>query len=64
MNQRQTILKYLQKGKKLTSLQALNKFGCFRLASRISELKQMGYPIRKEMVKKNNKSWAKYWIEA
>ena len=33
------ILAYLRKGLTLTSLEALNLFGCFRLASRIHDLR-------------------------
>jgi hypothetical protein len=46
------VLTYLKSGKTLTPLEALNMFGCFRLASRIYELKDAGWPIhceRKEM---------------
>ena len=35
---------------RLTSLKALNMFGCFRLASRISELKRTGEPIEMDMI--------------
>ena len=33
------ILRYLQSGKRLTSLEALDKFGCLRLSARILDLK-------------------------
>jgi len=39
MSQNEMILDYLQRGNSLTSLEALNLFGCFRLASRINDLK-------------------------
>lgn len=38
----------------MTSLDALSFFGCFRLASRISELRQEGHPIVSDMVKTPN----------
>lgn len=44
------IKNYLQQGNKLTSLQALNLFGCMRLASRIHDLKERGLDIRKERI--------------
>jgi hypothetical protein len=44
MTQAQEILKALQCGRRLTPLDALNDFGCFRLGARIHELKGMGYP--------------------
>ena len=38
MNQKQRILEYLQAGGSLTALEALQRFGASRLASRISDL--------------------------
>ena len=49
--QKKCILEYLQTGKALTPLEALDKFGCFRLGARIHELKGDGHDIMKEMVK-------------
>lgn len=51
-NQTQTekILKYLLSGGKLTALDALKKFNCFRLASRVSEIRQR-YKVKVETVK-------------
>ena len=60
MTQNQKILAYLKKGKAITPLQALDKFGCFRLSGRILELKEQGHPIKSEMVKVNNKRVAQY----
>lgn len=39
------ILKFLQAGNKLTPQEALLKFGCFRLAARINDLRRDGYDI-------------------
>ena len=44
------ILAYLDENKKITQIQALNDLGIMRLASRMSDLKQMGYPISKKMI--------------
>jgi hypothetical protein len=41
---------WLQQGKKLTSLEALNLFGCMRLASRIHDLRNAGLDIHKEKI--------------
>ena len=38
-SQRAQIRAYLMQGGQLTSIDALNRFRCFRLASRISELR-------------------------
>ena len=40
--QKEKIKAYLEKGKGLTALEALIKFGCFRLAARIRELSEEG----------------------
>lgn len=44
------ILTHLKAGLTLTPLEALNKFGCFRLGARIYDLKQSGHQISKQMV--------------
>ena len=61
MSQTTQIQKHLEKGKSLTPIQALNKFGCFRLAARIADLRNDGINIKTTIVKlKNNKQIAKY----
>ena len=61
MSQTTQIQKHLEKGKSLTPIQALNKFGCFRLAARIADLRNDGMNIKTTIVKlKNNKQIAKY----
>ena len=44
------IATYLKKGFSITSLEALNLFGCMRLASRICDLRERGYNIGKKNV--------------
>ena len=44
--QREAIREYLEDGKTLTPLEALSLFGCFRLATRIFELKKQGLDIK------------------
>lgn len=39
------IADWLQQGFSLTSLEALNRFGCMRLASRICDLRERGMQI-------------------
>lgn len=59
------ILQHMQQGKSITPLEALDKFGCFRLASRISDLNKSGHNIVKEMVSgANGKRYAKYYLYA
>lgn len=54
------ILGYLSSGKTLTPLQALNKFDCWALSSRVSELNKQGHRIKSELVKVGNKVVARY----
>lgn len=44
------ILDYMKQFGSINPLQALYDIGCFRLASRISDLKKQGYPIISERV--------------
>ena len=62
LSQKERILNYLLTGRSLTGLQALYKFGSFKLSSRCSELISEGYSIQKKMVHKDGKSFMKYWI--
>lgn len=39
------VLAHLKTGRELTPIEALKKYGCFRLAARVYELKQAGWPI-------------------
>jgi hypothetical protein len=49
--QAEKILAYLKAGNRITPLESLELFGCFRLGARIYDLKQAGYRIESEMVK-------------
>ena len=62
--QNKLILDHLRQGNSLTGIEALNRFGCFRLASRISDLKKAGAPIVKDTIKENGKRYAKYYLYA
>lgn len=46
VTQEQRILAWLESGKPLTQYEAMREFGCMRLASRISDLRRRGYPIK------------------
>ena len=50
-SQNKMIKAHLESGQTITAVEALEKFQCFRLASRINDLKQSGYPVGKVMVK-------------
>ncbi len=55
------ILRALQAGQKLTPIEALNRFGCFRLGARIYDLKKQGFSIKSKMVEtRDGKRVAEY----
>ena len=55
------ILNYLKTGNSLNPMEALNKFGCFRLAARIGDLRKEGHDIQTEMFsEENGKKYAVY----
>lgn len=63
LSQKKLIRNYLLEGNAITQLDALNLFGCFRLATRVFELKEEGMPIKTKMVEGNNgKRYASYFL--
>lgn len=54
-SQCQRIVDYIVKFRSITSAQAMDDLGCFRLASRVHDLKQMGYPIKSIWVHGKNR---------
>lgn len=61
--QKYQILNHLQSGKNITPLEALDQFGCMRLASRINELRDEGYPIETKIMSDKDKRWAEYSLD-
>ena len=59
MSQNEEILRHLRKAS-ITPLEALIKYNCMCLAERIRDLRAKGHTIITEMVKKNDKRFAKY----
>lgn len=59
-SQKNKIRQHLESGKSITPIDALNLFGCFRLATRIFELKEEGLPIKTKMVSDGDKHFASY----
>lgn len=66
-NQCDAILKHLERYPKegITQMDAIANYGVMRLASRISDLRKMGYPIETERVNSRNRygqpvSYARY----
>ena len=57
------ILAHLRAGNQLTALEALDAFGCFRLAARIHELRREGWQIEERTVETpSGKRVAEYWL--
>jgi hypothetical protein len=59
-SQTQQIRSHLNRGWRLTPLQALEKYGCLRLAARIAELRNEGMKIKTNKVTRNGKTFAQY----
>lgn len=58
------ILAYLRAGNRLTALEALEKFQCFRLAARIHELRREMHDIPERTVEtRGGKRVAEYYME-
>ena len=55
MTQCEKIIDYIRVNGSITPLDALREFGCMRLASRITDLKQQGYDIGRTMENSKNK---------
>tara|TARA_R110000824_G_scaffold16325_1_gene67822 strand:- start:2205 stop:2402 length:198 start_codon:yes stop_codon:yes gene_type:complete len=62
MSQKSEIAKLLKRGRRITPIQALDKFGCFRLAARIDDLRRDGLDIETTMIYKNGKRHANYGL--
>jgi len=55
------ILKHLESGP-ITAMEALNNYGCFRLAARINDLRMKGHNIHTETTYKDDKRYATYYL--
>lgn len=58
------ILEALKKGARITPMDALRRFGCFRLSARIADLRMDGNKILSHMVERNGKHVAEYYMGA
>lgn len=64
LSQNQLIKAALENGESLTPMDALRRFGCFRLGARIADLKKQGLNITTTMENDGNKRFARYRLEA
>lgn len=62
-SQNKMVLDHLQSGRSLSPLEALERYGIFRLGARCYDLKKQGHRIVTEMVTKNQKRFASYRLE-
>lgn len=53
-SQNKRILNYLKRGHRMTPMDALELFGCFRLAARVYDLRQEGHNISKQIIELSN----------
>lgn len=61
--QAERVLSYMEDFGSITQLEALNDLGVMRLASRISDLKKLGYPIKSDIEAVNNRYGEKCYIK-
>lgn len=68
MTQNDQILAYMKRYGSINPYLALSEFGCFRLASRIHDLRSMGYDIETINVTRKlpngSKTWAEYKLKS
>jgi len=62
LSQEDRILEYLKTGKSISPIEALQKFGSFRLGARIYSLKKKGYRIEEIDTHINGKTFARYFL--
>lgn len=64
-SQNARILAHLKNGGRITSLEALNQFGCLRLSARIKDLRDRGHEIHAEFIEvSSGKRVKQYFMEA
>ena len=63
MSQSTAILKYLQTGRSFTPLMALDRWGVFRLAARVRDLRAAGHRIETHIVKRGKTRYAAYLLD-
>ena len=61
MTQTERIIRHLKDYGSITSLEAMNEYGIMRLASRICDLKAMGYTIKSERTEAKNRYGEPIW---
>jgi hypothetical protein len=60
MTQTEQIRAHLVSGRDITPLEALDRYGCFRLAARVSDLRAEGLDVQTVTEEHNGKRYARY----
>ena len=60
MSQQRQVLEHLKRYGVIDPMTALQKYGIFRLAARVNDLRGKGYGIETEIVRRKGKAFAKY----
>lgn len=57
------ILDHMLRGHRITGIDALNLYGCFRLPARIADIVKRGFPVQSEfIITDTGKRVKAYWI--
>jgi hypothetical protein len=64
MTQVELIAKHLRSGQSITPIEALNRYGIFRLAARVADLRDAGLRITTTRVELRGKRFAQYQLRA
>ena len=54
------LLRHLREHNSITPMEALEEFGCYRLAARIYDLRVAGHPIHTVMITHDGSRYARY----
>ena len=68
MTQCEKVIRHMEDYGSITSLEAMSEYGIMRLASRITDLKRLGYPVQRVMENGKNRygeptSYARYYLK-
>ena len=61
--QHKKLLLAMQSGVRLTIWNAMTEYGCGALHQRIKELRDMGWPIKRQMIDVGGTQVAQFWME-
>jgi len=62
-SQKNNVLTHLKEGHQITPLDALEQYGCFRLAAIIHNLRRDGHAIKTNTITRRGKTFASYKLE-